>query len=1014
MQRVLSYLPVFANIAAFWEQHLYRLYKASPYSCRLHAVSPVMGAMNYTDNNATCSSELSLWLVFPVTYAVLYVLGVGISAIAFGAGLLLARGSKKLSLVDHCWMYSLLASLRRLKQLSRKLVSGDNPLSQLVITAALVCNLVYMALAFQRAYRQDMRCFSSLAEVPDLAVEAAISPLLIIFFFIRLLAADNLLLFWLKIHNIVDVVTLPNVFISLSLGQDWLDTKTLRFVWLTQFTDVLRFLPFIHSQSTIEAVGLLVRLVALWMAATGLIHLLETTGDPWKDFDNKQSNTFLEYAYFVMVTMSTVGYGDYFAMTDIGRAFMTFFIIAGIAFFAFALPNLVDLVVDYYHNTQWSKFDTTRVPRHILVCGHITDTTVSDFLKDFLHADRGDYKTHVLFMHTDRPTPELRKVLRSYYPRVQYVAGSVLKAADLAKAKIPARDKLSECKAVFILAEKHCKDPETEDQENLLRLVSIKNTASNIPVTIQVLLSSSKEKIKYIPRTSSDTVICLTELKLGLLAKSCLCPGLSTLIGNFFYASEELNEAVGWQALYGKGVSNELYITCFSNTFDGMAFYSAAQLCYEKMGLILLAVEDKRSGRLYISPSPNTHPHLTLRSYSQGSPDTAMVGYFIGKDQQHVDMVSWYDESLHGTVAMGGIKLKSLNVAVKRTPSIYRSRALSPIQANACSQANLLHRCAPQPMQDCLVDGRGKESVSEHVLLCVFADDKSPTLYLRNFLEPLRHTTIPETDLMPVTIIAHHKFLEKEWDCINTFPKLRVLPGSPLDWNNLSLASVDTCRVCVILTASKKGEEQEEPALRDKEAILCSLMIHNHHKKAGNGVKPPLIITDLIEESNVQFLDIEDEDEDDGHIYIAQPFACGEAFAASMFDSITSSTFHSPGILFLVEQLISTSTNELCSTQSSITCTPLSQLPAAAPRSTFNQLYTYLSSQNKTAVAISRLLNPPHTEGGSLVFAIVPMAEDHRETMSSQRYVVTAPPPDTPLLPSDHILVLEEYQPKTS
>ena len=962
--------------------------------------------MDFEDNgsssNSTCSSEE--WLVFPATYVVLYVLGLTLSCAAFAVGLLLARGSRR-SMVR--WADSLLASLRRLKQLSRKLVSGDNPLSQILIAVTLLCNLVYMALAFQRAYRSEVRCFSSLAEVPDLAVEVVISPILIIFFVIRLLASDNLVLFWLKIHTIVDVVTLPNVFISLSLGQDWLDTKALRFAWLTQLADVLRFLPFIHSQGTIEAVALLVRLVALWMGATGLIHLLETTGDPWNNFDNKQSNTFLEYAYFIMVTMSTVGYGDYFAMTDIGRGFMTFFIIAGIAFFAFALPNLVDLVVDYYHNTQWSRFDTTRVPRHILVCGHITDTTVEDFLKDFLHKDRGDHKTHVLFMHTERPTPELRKVLRSYYTRVQYVVGSVLKASDLAKAKIPATDKLSECKAVFILAEKHCKDPETEDQENLLRLVSIKNTASNIPVTIQVLLSSSKEKIKYIPRTSSDTVICLTELKLGLLAKSCLCPGLSTLVGNFFYASEELHEAKGWQELYGKGISNEVYITCFSRAFDCMSFYDAAQLCYERMGLILLAVEDKRSDTLYISPSPTTHPTLSVRSFNHGNPDAAMVGYFIGKDQHHVDMVSWYNESLDMNKGLGVIPLVPLTAASKklnRQSSLYRRRALSPILSSYCLGSNL-HLCEPQAIQDCLVDS--EETVSDHVLLCVFADEKSSVLYLRNFLEPLRRTTIAEEDLMPVTIIAHEKFLEREWTCINNFPKVRVLPGTPLDWNNLSLACVETCRVCVILTASKKGEELEEAALRDKEAILCSLMIHNHHTKAGSGVKPPLIITDLIEESNVQFLDIEDEDEDDGHIYTAQPFACGEAFAASLFDSITSSTFHSPGILFLIEQLISSSRSDQCHTQSSITCTPLSHLP---PATTFKELYTNMLAQSKTLVAISRRLNPPPNEGGSSLAAIVPMPDGHHDTMNPLRYIVTAPPPETVLLPSDYVLILEELQ----
>ena len=838
---------------------------------------------------------------------------------------------------------------------------------------------------------------------------------LIVYFVVRLLAADNLILFWLKIHNIIDVVTLPNIFIALSLGQDWLDTKALRFVWLTQLADILRFLPFIHSQDTIDAVALLVRLIALWMGATGLIHLLESTGDPWNNFDNQQSNTFLEYAYFIMVTMSTVGYGDYFAMTAIGRAFMTFFIIAGIAFFAFALPNLVDLVVNYYHATQWSKFDTTRVPRHVLVCGHITHTIASDFLKDFLHDDRRDSKTHILFMHTERPSPELRSVLRSYYTRVQYVVGSVLKASDLAKAKIPARDKFSECKAVFILAEKHCSDPETEDHENLLRLVSIKNTASNIPVTIQVLLSSSKEMVSYIPRTSTDMVICLSELKLGLLAQSCLCPGLSTLVSNFFYASEELKEASGWLQLYGKGVSKELYISSFSPAFNGMSFYAAAKLCYESLGLILLAVEDKQSSMLYLSPSLSAHPNLTLRgvSYEAHEEDTVMVGYFIGNDQEDVNRVAWFEGNTEK--GLGGIALAPMSSGLRKRHMslVYRSRTFSPSFMNGTSSVSL-HLCDPQPMESCVVGREGTDVACDHVLLCVFADDNSSPLHLRSFLKPLRRSTIPVSSLLPVTIIANQKYLEKEWPCINDFPKLSVLAGSPLDWNTLSQAGVERCRVCVILTASKKTEEKDEPALRDREAILCSLMIHNHHTKISDSTAgPPLIITDLIEESNVQFLDIEDEDDDDGHIYSAQPFACGEAFAASLFDSMTSSTFHSPGTLSVTEQLISGSTHNHCCTQSTITSSPLSLLPPTAPRDTFGQLCCHMLSQNKTALAISRLLNPPLAEGGTSLSAIVPITTSHRETMTSQRYVVTAPPPDTPLLPSDHILVMEEVKPST-
>lgn len=50
------------------------------------------------------------------------------------------------------------------------------------------------------------------------------------------------------------------------------------------------------------------------------VHLLENSGDP-PDFDNGQILTYWDCVYFLMVTMSTVGYGDIYCMTTLGRAF---------------------------------------------------------------------------------------------------------------------------------------------------------------------------------------------------------------------------------------------------------------------------------------------------------------------------------------------------------------------------------------------------------------------------------------------------------------------------------------------------------------------------------------------------------------------------------------------------------------------------------------------------------------------------------------------------------------------
>lgn len=47
---------------------------------------------------------------------------------------------------------------------------------------------------------------------------------------------------------------------------------------------------------------------------------------------------------------------------------------------------------------------------------------------------------------------------------------------------------------------------------------------------------------------------------------------------------------------------------------------------------------------------------------------------------------------------------------------------------------------------------------------------------------------------------------------------------------------------------------------------------------------PPPTVND----SNVQFLDQDDDDDPDTELYLTQPFACGTAFAVSVLDSLMS------------------------------------------------------------------------------------------------------------------------------
>ena len=130
--------------------------------------------------------------------------------------------------------------------------------------------------------------------------------------------------------------------------------------------------------------------------------------------------------------------------------------------------------------------------------------------------------------------------------------------------------------------------------------------------------------------------------------------------------------------------------------------------------------------------------------------------------------------------------------------------------------------------------------------------------------------------------------------------------------------------MCVILSA--KIPSSDDPTLADKEAILASLNIkamtfdetitiaHNgapgnnlpqHVQRRGSvyGINVPLI-TELMNDTNVQFLDQDDEDDPNTELYLTQPFACGTAFAVSVLDSLMSTTYFNANALTLIRSLV--------------------------------------------------------------------------------------------------------------
>ncbi|XP_006783847.1 calcium-activated potassium channel subunit alpha-1a isoform X3 [Neolamprologus brichardi] len=995
-----------------------------------------------------------------------------------------------------------------------------------------------------------------------LQIDMAFNVFFLLYFGLRFIAANDKLWFWLEVNSVVDFFTVPPVFVSVYLNRSWLGLRFLRALRLIQFSEILQFLNILKTSNSIKLVNLCSIFISTWLTAAGFIHLVENSGDPWENFQNSQSLSYWECVYLLMVTMSTVGYGDVYARTTLGRLFMVFFILGGLAMFASYVPEIIELIGN--RKKYGGSYSAVNGRKHIVVCGHITLESVSNFLKDFLHKDRDDVNVEIVFLHNISPNLELEALFKRHFTQVEFYQGSVLNPHDLARVKIESAD------ACLILANKYCADPDAEDASNIMRVISIKNYHPKIRIITQMLQYHNKAHLLNIPSWNwkeGDDAICLAELKAGFIAQSCLAQGLSTMLANLFSMRSFIEiEEDTWQKYYLEGVANEMYTEYLSSAFVGLSFPMVCELCYVKLKLLLIAIEfksEQRESSILINPGN----HVKLQE--------GTLGFFIASDAKEVKRAFFYCKACHDDITdPKRIKKCGCKRLIYSKMSVYkrmklaccfdcgrseqdcscmsgsvhsnmdtlqRAYPLSSVSVHDCAttlrasadgattpgnsgshkeagvrfkaDCNIVEdehpstlspkkkqrnggmrnspNCSPKMMSrhdPLLIPGneqienmdmnvkrydstgmfhwcpskdiekviltRSEASMtvlSGHVVVCIFGDVTSALVGLRNLVMPLRASNFHYHELKPIVFVGSLDYLRREWETLHNFPKVSILPGTPLSRADLRAVNINLCDMCVILSANQNNIE--DASLQDKECILATLNIKSMQfddsigvlQANSQGFTPPgmdrsspdsspvhgfvrqasvttgsniPIITELVNDSNVQFLDQDDDDDPDTELYLTQPFACGTAFAVSVLDSLMSATYFNDNILTLIRTLVTGG------------ATPeLEALLAEenALRGGYSTPQT-LANRDRCRVAQLALYDGPFADLGDggcygdlfckalktynmLCFGIYRLRDAHLGAPSqcTKRYVITNPPYEFELVPTDLIFCLMQF-----
>ncbi|XP_056251076.1 calcium-activated potassium channel subunit alpha-1 isoform X8 [Seriola aureovittata] len=911
-----------------------------------------------------------------------------------------------------------------------------------------------------------------------LQIDMAFNVFFLLYFGLRFIAANDKLWFWLEVNSVVDFFTVPPVFVSVYLNRSWLGLRFLRALRLIQFSEILQFLNILKTSNSIKLVNLCSIFISTWLTAAGFIHLVENSGDPWENFQNSQSLSYWECVYLLMVTMSTVGYGDVYAKTTLGRLFMVFFILGGLAMFASYVPEIIELIGN--RKKYGGSYSAVNGRKHIVVCGHITLESVSNFLKDFLHKDRDDVNVEIVFLHNISPNLELEALFKRHFTQVEFYQGSVLNPHDLARVKIESAD------ACLILANKYCADPDAEDASNIMRVISIKNYHPKIRIITQMLQYHNKAHLLNIPSWNwkeGDDAICLAELKAGFIAQSCLAQGLSTMLANLFSMRSFIEiEEDTWQKYYLEGVANEMYTEYLSSAFVGLSFPTVCELCYVKLKLLLIAIEYKSEQR-----ESRSRKRILINPGNHVKMQEGTLGFFIASDAKEVKRAFFYCKACHDDItdpkrikkcgckrledehpSTLSPKKKQRNGGMRNSPNcspkmmsrhdpllIPGNEQIENMDMNVkrYDSTGMFHWCPSKDIEKVILT-RSEASMtvlSGHVVVCIFGDVTSALVGLRNLVMPLRASNFHYHELKPIVFVGSLDYLRREWETLHNFPKVSILPGTPLSRADLRAVNINLCDMCVILSANQNNIE--DASLQDKECILASLNIKSMQfddsigvlQANSQGFTPPgmdrsspdsspvhgfvrqasvttgsniPIITELVNDSNVQFLDQDDDDDPDTELYLTQPFACGTAFAVSVLDSLMSATYFNDNILTLIRTLVTGG------------ATPeLEALLAEenALRGGYSTPQT-LANRDRCRVAQLALYDGPFADLGDggcygdlfckalktynmLCFGIYRLRDAHLSTPSqcTKRYVITNPPYEFELVPTDLIFCLMQF-----
>ena len=349
---------------------------------------------------------------------------------------------------------------------------------------------------------------------------------------------------------------------------------------------------------------------------------------------------FHHYFYFIIVSLTTVGYGEIIPLSILSQMMIIALVVVILVIIPDQTNDLINLSNAQTIYESMEYISSQDVP-FVVLLGNIGLDALKSFCEEYFHQDHGKFYRHIVILENKFPSKQFESFLneKDNNKFIYYLQGDPMKNSDLLRTDI------LKAKSCIIFSDKNTKDPFSEDQRALLlsifvkkfyyltsleNLINSNNKEIDIiekpKINLKSIIKNNNFKIYlqlnksesytyfysalqniYKKNMAKDQLLIIETLKMNLLSKSCLTPGIISLLSNLIISSSSekmVKNQPEWLREYSEGTEYEIYRFTAEGQLLNFTYPQLAIEIYNKFHSILIALEINFRGNTILKLNP--------------------------------------------------------------------------------------------------------------------------------------------------------------------------------------------------------------------------------------------------------------------------------------------------------------------------------------------------------------------------------------------------------------------------